>query len=63
MANPYNLGGEQTDSQLFGFTGGPGPLALEPKNAVGTCLAVSGDVLDQAACSGRGDATQAFTFG
>jgi hypothetical protein len=56
-------GGEQTDSQLFAFAGGAGPVSLEPMNEAGTCLAVNGNVLDQAACSGRGDATQTFTFG
>lgn len=59
-----HAGGEQTDSQLFEFTGGSGPLALQPLNAVGTCLTVQGSVLDQAACAeGGDDATQAFTFG
>ncbi|KUJ15139.1 uncharacterized protein LY89DRAFT_685954 [Mollisia scopiformis] len=55
-------GGAVTNSQLFNFTGGAGPLALAPINAVGTCLTVtSNNVLDSAACSG--DSTQSFTFG
>ncbi|KAL2070068.1 hypothetical protein VTL71DRAFT_14748 [Oculimacula yallundae] len=55
-------GGAVTNSQLFGFAGGAGPLSFEPKNAAGTCLAVTGDVLDQAPCE-AGDAAQTFTFG
>ncbi|ERF73103.1 hypothetical protein EPUS_06564 [Endocarpon pusillum Z07020] len=55
-------GGEQTDSQIFDFAGGAGPLALALKNDAGSCLAVKGNVLDQASCS-EGDATQSFTFG
>ncbi|KAF4632402.1 hypothetical protein G7Y89_g5722 [Cudoniella acicularis] len=56
-------GGAVTNSQLFNFTGGAGPLSLEPENAVGTCLAVTaGNVLDQAPCK-AGDATQSFSFG
>ncbi|KAH8749268.1 hypothetical protein BGZ57DRAFT_138624 [Hyaloscypha finlandica] len=55
-------GGAVTNSQLFTFAGGAGPLALQPKNAAGTCLTVtSGNVLDQAPCN-TGDAKQAFTF-
>ena len=55
-------GGEQTDSQIFDFAGGAGLLALALKNDAGSCLAVKGNVLDQAACS-EGDATQSFTIG
>lgn len=62
LAKSYT-GGEQTDSQLFIFAADAGPVALQPLNAVGTCLAVKGKVLDQAACSGTGAATQSFTFG
>ena len=58
-----NIGGEQTDSQLFNFAGDAGPLALELNNGAGVCLAVKGKALDQAACSSKGDATQSFTFG
>ncbi|KAI0738161.1 hypothetical protein C8Q80DRAFT_1124835 [Daedaleopsis nitida] len=55
-------GGQVTNSQLFTFKGGAGPLSLAPENAQGqTCLAVSGDVLDSAACA-SGDASQTFTF-
>lgn len=56
-------GGDVTNSQLFGFAGGSGPLSFEPKNEAGTCLAVTGNnVLDQAPCK-AGDAAQSFTFG
>ncbi|KAK0103733.1 hypothetical protein ONS95_005739 [Cadophora gregata] len=56
-------GGQVTNSQLFGFAGGAGPLSFEPKNAAGTCLAVTANnVLDQAPCK-AGDASQSFTFG
>ncbi|PVH76170.1 hypothetical protein DL98DRAFT_562133 [Cadophora sp. DSE1049] len=56
-------GGDVTNSQLFGFAGGAGPLSFEPKNEAGTCLAVTGNnVLDQAPCK-AGDAAQSFTFG
>ncbi|KAH7346823.1 hypothetical protein BKA65DRAFT_284888 [Rhexocercosporidium sp. MPI-PUGE-AT-0058] len=55
-------GGDVTNSQLFSFAGGAGPLSFEPKNAAGTCLAVTGNVLDQAPCK-AGDAAQSFTFG
>lgn len=52
-----------TNSQLFNFTGGAGPLALAPENAAGTCLTVtSANILDQAPCN-SGDANQAFKFG
>ena len=52
-----------TNSQLFTFTGGAGPLSLEPLNQAGTCLAVtSANVLDEASCA-PGDARQSFTFG
>ncbi|KAH7397590.1 hypothetical protein BKA64DRAFT_733676 [Cadophora sp. MPI-SDFR-AT-0126] len=55
-------GGAVTNSQLFGFAGDAGPLSFEPKNAAGTCLAVTGNnVLDQAPCK-AGDAAQSFTF-
>ncbi|KAE9365719.1 hypothetical protein N431DRAFT_548846 [Stipitochalara longipes BDJ] len=56
-------GGDVTNSQLFAFTGGAGPLALQPENAAGTCLTVtSANILDEANCN-AGDANQAFTFG
>ncbi|KAK9782349.1 hypothetical protein SCARD494_13657 [Seiridium cardinale] len=55
-------GGEVTNSQLFSFNGGSGPLSFSPENQVESCLAVKGDVLDIAACS-EGDASQTFTFG
>jgi len=55
-------GGQVTDSQLFPFTGGAGPLAITPKNAVGTCFTIKGNVVDQAKCN-PWDANQSFTFG
>ena len=54
--------GVVTDSQLFPFAGGAGPLNLTPKNSPGTCFTVKGNVIDQAACA-DGDANQSFTFG
>jgi hypothetical protein len=54
-------GGAVTNSQLFAFNGGA-PQQLSPENAANTtCLAVSGNVLDQAACDSS--AAQQFTFG
>ncbi len=51
-----------TNSQLFTFAGGAGPLALEPTNAVGTCLTVtSANVVDEAPCNNT-DPNQSFTF-
>ncbi|KAF2497064.1 hypothetical protein BU16DRAFT_560377 [Lophium mytilinum] len=56
-------GGAVTDSQLFAFDGGAGPLALRPENAAGTCLTIAGGkALDQAACV-AGEVAQSFTFG
>ncbi len=47
-----------TDSQLFSFQGGAGPLSLAPQNAKGqTCFAVRGNVVDAAACNAN-DAAQ-----
>ncbi|KIW85852.1 hypothetical protein Z517_01244 [Fonsecaea pedrosoi CBS 271.37] len=54
--------GQVTNSQLFPFSGGAGPLALTPENAPGSCLAVSGAVVDIAACN-TADPNQSFTFG
>jgi hypothetical protein len=51
-----------TNSQLFNFNGGAGPLALQPQNQAGSCLVVKGNALDIAACK-AGDATQSFTLG
>lgn len=54
-------GGSVTNSQLFTFTGGNGPITLAPENANGqTCLAPSGNVIDQANCNGSSD--QLFTI-
>lgn len=54
-------GGAVTNSQLFPFSGSS-PTSFAPSNAAGTCLAVTGSVLDQAPCK-AGDASQTFTFG
>ncbi|MCJ1266977.1 hypothetical protein MMC22_006862 [Lobaria immixta] len=54
--------GQATDSQLFPFAGGSGPLSLAPVSAAGTCLTVKGNALDQAGCD-KGDANQSFSFG
>ncbi|KAI0686588.1 hypothetical protein C8Q76DRAFT_761556 [Earliella scabrosa] len=54
-------GGQVTNSQLFTFNGGAGPLALAPKNGEGKCFAVRGNVLDSADCQSAAD--QTFTFG
>ncbi len=51
-----------TNSQLFNFNGGAGPLALQPQNQAGSCLVVKGNVIDIAQCN-NGDAGQSFTFG
>ncbi|TVY44302.1 hypothetical protein LOCC1_G005055 [Lachnellula occidentalis] len=56
-------GGTVVPSQLFNFTGGAGPLALQPQSGANVCLAVtSANVLDQAPCA-AGDDTQSFSFG
>jgi len=56
-------GGAVTNSQLFSFPGGSGPLAFTPLNAVGTCLtATSSNVLDQTSCNSA-DVNQSFTLG
>ncbi|KIW47564.1 uncharacterized protein PV06_00252 [Exophiala oligosperma] len=54
--------GSVTDSQLFPFAGSAGPQSFSPVNSPGTCLTVSGAVLDQTACDAT-DANQSFTFG
>ena len=51
-----------TNSQLFNFNGGAGPLALQPQNQAGSCLVVKGNAIDIGKCS-NGDAGQSFTFG
>jgi hypothetical protein len=56
------LGGAVTNSQQFPFAGGAGPVSFAPENAAGTCLAVTGAVLDQAPCA-AGSVAQSFTFG
>jgi hypothetical protein len=55
-------GGQVTNSQLFNFTGGAGPLSLQPSNAAGSCFIVKGNTLDVTQCSSS-DATQSFTIG
>ncbi|ETI22495.1 hypothetical protein G647_06570 [Cladophialophora carrionii CBS 160.54] len=55
-------GGVVTDSQLFPFSGGAGPLAFTPENAPGSCFTVKGAVIDIAACDSA-DPSQSFTLG
>ncbi|EHK48711.1 hypothetical protein TRIATDRAFT_305515 [Trichoderma atroviride IMI 206040] len=55
-------GGSVTNSQLFAFTGGNGPLSLTPENDATKCLVPKGNLVDIADCS-AGDATQKFTIG
>ncbi|KAI1373052.1 hypothetical protein F4677DRAFT_448879 [Hypoxylon crocopeplum] len=54
-------GGEVTDSQLFPFNGGSGPLTFSPENDPQSCFIVKGDVVDVAPCD-SGNADQLFTF-
>ncbi|KAL7895065.1 hypothetical protein HDV63DRAFT_406689 [Trichoderma sp. SZMC 28014] len=54
--------GAVTNSQLFAFTGGNGPLSLTPENDSTKCLVPNGNLVDIADCSAS-DATQKFTFG
>jgi len=59
-------GGQVTNSQLFAFTGGAGPLPFLPQNGNNAvCLTVKGNVIDQTACNGAASASGAelFTFG
>jgi len=51
-----------TDSQLFFFNGGAGPLSLSPENQEDSCMTVSDKVVDIASCQ-AGDLNQLFTFG
>ncbi|KAI0468328.1 hypothetical protein F4859DRAFT_211478 [Xylaria cf. heliscus] len=55
-------GGQVTDSQLFPFNGGAGPLSFSPENDPDTCFTVSNNVIDVAPCQ-AGDLRQLFTFG
>ncbi|KAI0912945.1 hypothetical protein F4823DRAFT_622549 [Ustulina deusta] len=55
-------GGDVTDSQLFPFNGGAGPLSFSPENDPSTCLTVSDNVIDVAPCQ-AGDLHQLFSFG
>ncbi|KAL2182030.1 uncharacterized protein P884DRAFT_274468 [Thermothelomyces heterothallicus CBS 202.75] len=54
--------GEVTDSQLFAFSGGTGPLSLQPRNRVGSCVVVKDGDIEIARCD-NSDASQLFTFG
>ncbi|KAF3062859.1 hypothetical protein CFAM422_010474 [Trichoderma lentiforme] len=54
--------GQVTNSQLFAFTGGNGPLSFAPGNDPTKCFAAKGNVIDIADCNAN-DATQKFTFG
>lgn len=51
-----------TNSQLFPFNGGAGPLSFSPENEPDTCFTVSNSVIDVAPCQ-AGDLSQLFTFG
>lgn len=55
-------GGEVTNSQLFPFNGGAGPLSFSPENESDTCFTVSNNIIDVAPCQ-AGDLSQLFTFG
>ncbi|KAI8626090.1 hypothetical protein F5Y19DRAFT_232389 [Xylariaceae sp. FL1651] len=55
-------GGDVTNSQLFPFNGGAGPLSFSPENQEDSCFTVSGNVVDVAPCQ-AGDLNQLFTFG
>ncbi|KAI0873321.1 hypothetical protein GGS24DRAFT_399642 [Hypoxylon argillaceum] len=55
-------GGDVTNSQLFPFNGGAGPLSLSPENDENICFTVSDEVIDVAPCQ-AGDLGQLFTFG
>ncbi|KAI0103850.1 hypothetical protein GGR51DRAFT_561506 [Nemania sp. FL0031] len=55
-------GGDVTDSQLFPFNGGAGPLSLSPENDEDICFTVSDEIIDVAPCR-AGDLSQLFTFG
>jgi hypothetical protein len=57
-----HVAGSVTNSQLFAFSGGAGPLALTPENAAGQCFTVQGNVVSIAACNAN-DPNQQFTFG
>ncbi|EHA52980.1 hypothetical protein MGG_12906 [Pyricularia oryzae 70-15] len=54
--------GKVTNSQLFPFAGGAGPLTFRPDNSPDTCFTVKGDVIDVAPCQ-SGEASQTFTLG
>ncbi|KAL7791834.1 hypothetical protein V8C37DRAFT_381496 [Trichoderma ceciliae] len=54
--------GQVTNSQLFAFTGGVGPLSLTPGNDPTKCFVAKGDSVDIADCNAN-DAAQKFTFG
>lgn len=62
LLTSFCAGGEVTNSQLFTFGGGAGPLSFQPENEQGSCFTVNGNVLDIAKCN-AGDANQSFTFG
>lgn len=56
-------GGRVTNSQLFTFAAGStGPIALQPRNAVGTCFVVREGRLDQAGCDGSEAQVCLFAF-
>ncbi|GAB0134138.1 hypothetical protein EsDP_00002521 [Epichloe bromicola] len=55
-------GGEVTNSQLFRFDGGNGPLSLVPGNSAGQCLSSKEHRVDIASCV-DGAEDQSFNFG
>ncbi|KAI1328435.1 hypothetical protein F5Y16DRAFT_154753 [Xylariaceae sp. FL0255] len=56
-------GGTVTNSQLFPYNGGAGPLSFSPENQEDSCFTVtSNNVLDIAPCEG-GNLDQLFAFG
>ncbi|KAJ7611337.1 hypothetical protein FB45DRAFT_1036917 [Roridomyces roridus] len=58
-------GGQVSDSQLFAFNGGAGPVALVPQNGNNaTCLTGKGNVIDQTSCNAAtASGAELFTFG
>ncbi|KAL2155802.1 hypothetical protein VTH82DRAFT_544 [Thermothelomyces myriococcoides] len=54
--------GEVTDSQLFASSSGAGPLPLQPRNQVESCVIAKNGVIGISRCDSS-DAGQVFTFG
>lgn len=55
-------GGRVTNSQLYAFAGGAGPLSLKPSNCDNSCLTATGNTLDVADCT-NGANDQTFSIG